>query len=371
MKVVVIIPTYNEKENVSLLIPQLENEFKKIPQDMSILIVDDSSPDGTAEVVQKLQKQFKNLHLVTGEKQGLGAAYVRGMRYAIQDVMADAIMEMDADFSHKVEDVPRLVSALDEGYDFVIGSRYIRGGKIPNWPLSRRLLSGGGNIISRVATGMYKIHDTTAGFRAIRCDLLKKINLENIKVQGYSFQINLLYQAYVNQAKIKEVPVEFIDRKVGETKIGKGDVVEALLYVWIIRLQKSETFIKFAIVGTSGMVVNLGLLTILLNLGVNKYIASPIAIEISIISNFLFNNFWTFGKRDTESKIHIKGLRFNLVSFVALGVSYATFVKISLLFPDVPPQVAQFIGIMPATIINYLLNTYWTFKEKPTVSETS
>ena len=364
VKIVVIIPTYNEKENISRLILALEEQFKKISHEMHILVVDDSSPDGTGEIVREYSRKNQNVHLLSGQKQGLGAAYVRGMRYAIEKLGSDAVIEMDADFQHKPEDVPRLVTALDEGNDFVIGSRYIPGGKIPKWSASRRLLSSGGNIMSRAATGMFKIHDTTAGFRAIRTDLINKISLENIKVQGYSFQINLLYQAFLNKAKIKEIPVEFLERKEGETKIGKGDVLEALIFVWAIRLERSETFIKFAVVGASGVVVNLGVFYVLFRIfGVSDIIASPLAIETSIISNFLLNNFWTFGERQTETKFHVKGLKFNLVSFVALGVSWTTFIALTRLLNLRPEELAQFIGIIPATFVNYFLNSYWTFKE--------
>lgn len=363
MKIIIIIPTYNEKENIGLLINSLQKEFKKVPHEMNILVVDDNSPDGTAEIVKVESQKYSNVYLITGKKQGLGAAYIRGMKYAIGKLNADVIMEMDADLSHNPEDVPRIISALDNGADFVIGSRYVKGGKIPeDWAFIRKMISKWGNIFARFIAGLYKVHDCTAGFRAIRSSVVKNINLANLRVQGYAFQMALLHQAIANHAVVKEIPVEFVDRIRGETKLGLLDIFEFIMNAWWIRFESSKTFIKFAIVGASGVFVNLGTFTILINSGLNKFIASPISFEISIISNFLFNNFWTFADRSNKDKFHLKGLKFNIVSLIALGVSYSTFVSLSLLFPNIMPQIHQAIGIIPATVVNYLLNSYWTFK---------
>jgi len=273
-----------------------------------------------------------------------------------------AVMEMDADFSHKPEDVPRLIKELDTN-DFVIGSRYVPGGKIPDtWNLLRKLNSWGGNICARYIAGVYHVRDCTAGFRAIKADLLRKINLPQINAEGYCFQVSLLHEAVVNKVKIKEIPVEFVDRREGISKLGFMDIIEFIFLVWIIRLENSKTFIKFAIVGVSGLFVNLGSMTLLLHFDVNKFIASPISIELSIISNFLLNNYWTFVHRKTEDKLRIKGLKFNIISFLSLAISYSTFVFIILIFPNMMPQVAQAIGIVPAMLVNYFFNSYWTFK---------
>jgi dolichol-phosphate mannosyltransferase len=364
MKIVVILPTYNEKDNIALMIGALQEQFRKTPHDMNILVVDDNSPDGTADVVRAESRKASNIFLITGQKQGLGAAYIRGMKYAINDLQADAVMEMDADFSHKPEDVPRLIEAIDQGADFVIGSRYVPGGKIPDdWSFLRRMNSKWGNVFARYVAGMYKIRDCTAGFRAIRVSIINKIEPDTLKVKGYAFQISLLHEAILNHAVVREIPVEFVDRKRGETKLGITDIIEFMLNAWWIRFERSKTFLKFSVVGATGVVVNLASFTVLMNMGLNKFIASPIAIELSIITNFLFNNFWTFSERDMNDKIHIRGLKFNIISFVALGVSYTTFLLLSMLNPTGMPQVHQAVGIVPATLINYFLNSYWTFKE--------
>jgi len=362
-RIVVIIPTYNERENVKILIDLLQSLFETIKHNMMILIVDDHSPDGTAEIVRRQQALYQNLCLIEGEKKGLGTAYTRGMRYAIDELHADVVFEMDADLSHDPEDIPRFVAEIDRGADFVIGSRYVKGGSIPsNWGLLRRLNSKCGNIAARYIAGIYQIKDCTAGFRAIRTSLLRHIDLDSLYVQGYAFQVALLHSALLVGGKIKEIPVNFIDRKHGDSKLGLYDIIEFIFNVWWLRLQSLKTFVKFGIVGASGMIVNLGFFTVFLSLGINKYLASPLAIEISIVSNFLFNNYWTFRQRRTKDRVRIKGLKFNLVSIISLGISYSTFVGLSLMFPDAAPQFNQFLSIIPATMTNYLLNSYWTFK---------
>jgi dolichol-phosphate mannosyltransferase len=365
-KIVVIIPTYNEMENITLLINALQNEFKKLPHEMHILIVDDNSPDGTAEIVRNESKGYANIHLITGKKQGLGAAYIRGMDYAVDVLSADVVMEMDADFSHKPEDVPRLISALDHSADFVIGSRYVKGGKIPdNWGFIRKMISKWGNIFARYIAGLYKIRDSTSGFRAIRASIIKKIDLAGLKVQGYAFQMALLHQAMAHGAVVKEISVEFVDRARGETKLCFSDIIEFIISACWIRLVHYKTFNKFAIVGSSGVFVNLGIFSVLCKAGMNKFIASPISIELSIISNFILNNFWTFSERNTKDKFPLKGLKFNIVSFASLSVSYSTFVVLSLLYPHTSRVIHQSIGIIPATFVNYFLNSCWTFNREP------
>jgi len=364
VKVVIIIPTFNEFGNIQTLLEELNNQFSLMKHECHILVVDDNSPDGTAALVRVLKQRYDNLHLLTGEKNGLGAAYIRGMTYAMETLQADVLFEMDADFSHKPEDVPRLMAEIDAGADFVIGSRYVPGGTIPKeWAWHRKLNSWGGNAVARNVAGIYGVRDCTAGFRAMRTSLLRKINLSDLRVQGYAFQVALLHAVKAAGACIKEIPVEFVERADGESKLGLRDILEFIINAWWIRLHSSKTFIKFAIVGLSGVVVNLCFFTFFLGTGLNKYLASPIAIELSIVSNFLLNNYWTFRWRKTVDPTRIRGLKFNVVSLLSLVLSYGTFILLSSLFPDVPPQVHQFIGIIPATLVNYFLNSYWTFRQ--------
>ena len=248
MKVVVIVPTYKEKENIGLLISALLEQFKKMPYDAHILVVDDNSPDGTAEEVKKAMERVRvgkrNVHLLTGKKKGLGAAYQRGIKFALSELEADTVVGMDADFSHKPKDVTRLIEQIDKGADFVIGSRYVRGGKIPdNWNLFRRANSRWGNRFARYIVGIDNVNDCTAGFRAIKKEVLEDIDLDSLKVRGYSFQMNLLYKAYMNGAKIKEVPVEFVERERGRTKLGPSDILAFMVSSLILRLQRG-VFLK-------------------------------------------------------------------------------------------------------------------------------
>jgi dolichol-phosphate mannosyltransferase len=364
MRVVLIIPTFNERGNIGRLIDELQAVFRTLPHEMQILVVDDNSPDGTVDIVREHQRRSVNVHVLQGKKHGLGAAYIRGMRYAIDTLNADAIFEMDADFSHKPVDVPRLLTALAQGADFVIGSRYVPGGSIPReWSLHRRLNSRFGNIVARYIAGIYRVHDCTAGFRAIRVAVIRRIDMERFRVQGYAFQIALLHAAIASGAKVVELPVEFVDRTVGESKLGIKDIIEFFRSAAWIRFQSSRVFIKFCITGASGVIVNLAVFTALLALGVNKFVASPIAIQCSIITNFLGNNYWTFRWRNLVGPVHARGLRFNVVSILSLAISYLTFVVLSRTFPKVAPQVDQLVGIIPATVVNYFLNSYWTFRD--------
>lgn len=366
MKTVIVIPTYNEADNIAGLLDALHAQQAAVTSELSFLIVDDNSPDGTADLVREYRERSQKVELIVGEKRGLGAAYVRGIRYALDHLDPDVIMEMDADFSHDPADLPRLLGQIQAGYDFVIGSRYVDDGSIPaEWTLFRRLNSRVGNMVARYVAGIYRVRDCTAGFRAIRASLLQSIDLATLDVQGYAFQVALLHRAVTAGASVKEVPVHFVDRTHGESKLGLSDIVEFIINAWWIRLQSSKTFIKFALVGATGVVVNLGAFTLLLNAGMNKFLASPIAIELSIISNFLLNNYWTFRWRRTRDRTRIKGLKFNLVSVLALAVSYSTFIISTWLVPIWPPQVHQAIGIVPALFINYFLNSYWTFRHVP------
>jgi len=363
MELVIVLPTYNELENVQVLIPRLREQFRGLPYSAHILVVDDNSPDGTGEAVRSLMREWANLHLLAGEKKGLGAAYIRGMQYALDVLSADVIVEMDADLSHDPSDLPRLLQALDSNADFVIGSRYVQGGSIPStWKWHRKVNSSLGNLVARYIVGLYRVRDCTAGYRAIRSSILRQIDFSTLRVSGYAFQIALLHRAVGLGARVVEIPVHFADRTLGESKLGLSDIVEFLVNAWWIRLWSSRTFIKFCIIGATGVVVNLAAFSALLAAGVNPFAASPIAVEISIIWNFLLNNAWTFRYRPMSEHIGIRGVKFNAVSLASLAVTFGTFVTLSHLFPKLPLLVDQLAAIVPTTGINYFLNSYWTFK---------
>src|SRR6201985_2656725 len=334
MKVVIILPTNNERGNIAALLASLQGEFRRLHHDMHVLVVDDNSPDGTAAVVREAMLTQPNVHLITGEKAGLGAAYIRGMQYALDELHADVVFEMDADFSHNPADVPRLLAELENSADFVIGSRHVKGGSIPaEWSIRRKLNSAGGNWVARYVAGLYGIRDCTAGFRAIRATILRQVDFSALRVKGYAFQVALLHQAVTLGAVVKEVPVHFIDRKYGQSKLGLNDIIEFIIIAWWIRMRALRTFLRFAVVGASGTIVNLGMFSVALHANLNKYVASPLAIGVSIIWNFVLNNYWTFKERRTRDRTRIKGLKFNLVSLASLGVSFTTFIAMTLFFP--------------------------------------
>jgi dolichol-phosphate mannosyltransferase len=231
---IVIIPTYNEKENIEKMIRKVFS----LPDHFDVLIVDDSSPDGTGEIVKSLQKDFHGLHLLSrAGKEGLGKAYLAGFQWAL-DRNYSYIFEMDCDFSHNPDDLIRLYNACaNDGSDVAIGSRYATGVNVVNWPMSRVMLSFFGSVYVRWISGM-KIHDTTAGFKCYRSTVLNSLNFDKIRFKGYGFQIEMKYVSWKMGFKLKEVPIIFTDRTEGTSKISKNIIAEALF--GIIRLKFSS-----------------------------------------------------------------------------------------------------------------------------------
>jgi dolichol-phosphate mannosyltransferase len=241
MDKLVIIPTYNEKENIEAIITAV----MKLPLDFHVLIIDDGSPDGTANIVKDLManKYTGKLHIIErAGKQGLGTAYITGFKWAIEHKY-DYIFEMDADFSHNPEDLLKLYNACSaEGADVAIGSRYVSGVNVVNWPMGRVLMSYFASKYVRFILGV-KIHDTTAGFKCYRRQVLETIELDKIRFKGYAFQIEMKYTAYKCGFKIQEVPIIFINRVLGTSKMSGGIFSEALLGV--IRLKLGSIFRKY------------------------------------------------------------------------------------------------------------------------------
>lgn len=233
-KTIVIIPTYNEKDNIKIII----DKIFKYNENVSILFVDDNSPDGTSIEIEKYND--KRINIIKREKKlGLGSAYIKGFQWAITNGF-DYVVQMDADLSHNPADIINITSYIDN-YDLVIGSRYVNGISIVNWPLSRLILSYCANLYARIITGV-PIKDITGGFKAISVNFLKKINLNNIKSEGYSFQIEINFLAWMNNCKIKEVPIIFTDRTRGESKMSKIVILEAIYMVPYLFLKKIFRF---------------------------------------------------------------------------------------------------------------------------------
>lgn len=238
MKTIVTIPTYNEIENIEKLI----NEIFSVLPETHVLIVDDNSPDGTAKKVDEMKKDNDRIHLIVRpEKNGLGTAYIAGFEYALE-LGFDVIFEMDADFSHDPKDLPRLLEALDDN-DLVIGSRYVTGINVVNWPLRRLFLSYGANLYTRIITGL-PIKDATGGFKAFRAEALSKIDLTKVKSNGYGFQIEMNYLLWKSGARLKEIPIIFIDRRSGVSKMNKKIIYEAVFLVWKLKFSSAKKHLK-------------------------------------------------------------------------------------------------------------------------------
>ena len=231
MKTIIIIPTYNEKENIEKLITKI---FALNISDLEILVVDDNSPDGTAQVVKNLQNKYPLHILERAGKLGIGSAYIAGFKKALE-LQADRIFEMDADFSHDPDDLPAMLEAA-KNYDLVIGSRKIAGGKIIGWGFTRKFMSNGAMWLSRILLGI-KAKDVTGGFRCFNSQVLKTLNLDEIKSNGYAFQEELLYKTQKSNFTIKEIPVTFIDRREGKSKLSKKDIIEFFLIIFKLRFK--------------------------------------------------------------------------------------------------------------------------------------
>ncbi|HDP68508.1 MAG TPA: polyprenol monophosphomannose synthase [Candidatus Marinimicrobia bacterium] len=230
MESLVIIPTYNEKDNIRTVIEKIN----KLNIDLDILIIDDNSPDGTGAIIRELQSTYKNIFLIERPgKLGLGTAYVKGFHWALKRGYT-YIIEMDADLSHNPDDLPRLINACKRGADLAIGSRYSNGVNVINWPIKRLLLSYCANLYTRVVTRM-PVKDATAGFKCFKREVLESIDLDRIKSSGYSFQIEMNFRAWKKGFTLQEVSIIFIERTEGHSKMSKTIVWEAVFMVWKLK----------------------------------------------------------------------------------------------------------------------------------------
>lgn len=232
-RTLLIVPTYNESENIRIVIDIVMS--LEVP-DLDILVVDDNSPDGTAAIVEEIAARNKHVHLLKrAGKMGLGTAYVAGFKHALRHGY-DFIMEMDADLSHDPHAIPQFLVAIKEA-DLVIGSRYLgKVANVVNWPLSRLILSKGASLYTRIITGL-PVHDPTGGFKCFRRSVLEALNLDEIRSGGYSFQIEMNFKAWHKGFRVKEIPIVFIDRTVGKSKMSRKIVYEAIGMVWSLKLR--------------------------------------------------------------------------------------------------------------------------------------
>lgn len=322
-------PTYMEKDNIGKMIVELfEKQFPKIPATMHLLVVNDlasdgKSDDGTGDVVRKYLKKYKNLHLIEDKKQGLGWAYIRGMKYAINKLKADAVVEMDADFQHPPRFVKPMVEAYLSGADYVIGSRYIKGGSVPQeWEVTRKAISFLGNLFIRVVLVKPSIHDLTTGFRLTKVKgVLNKINLDKLmEPERFAYKVDLLYQSIKNAKQTVEVPLEFASRTEEISKFSMKEMISTFKVAIILGIKDKERFIKYGMVGFVGYVINATGLFLISRAGAPEWAAWAGSTELAIISNFILNNIWTFKEEKISgiSMITKKFIQFNTASLGAL-----------------------------------------------------
>ena len=372
-KVVVIIPTYNEKGNIGRCIEALQKVFPQCPShyEMNILVVDDSSPDGTAKEVKAKQKKFENLHLLNNpKKMGLGGAYLAGMKHATEKFDADLLFEFDADLSHDPEIMPQFLQKIDEGYDFVLGSRYIKGGSIPaNWPLLRKFYSVVGNFVIMTVMTDFRIRDWTTGYRAIKRKVYETVHkkLDKERFSGYTFQIGFLHNVIRQNYKVAEVPLNFVDRTLGRSKLGKEYIKNTLVYIFTTRFKDFARFFKFLIVGGTGLVLQT-LLYLLLSKPTSPAIATIIGGQLAILSNFILNNLWTFKDRKLISlgKILISLVKFYLTSNIAVIIIQGGIMKLgeNLVDPETIYIHGFYVLAMALTLVwNYTIYNRFIWKK--------
>ncbi len=362
-RVVFVLPTYNEELNIQSTIQQIFEQPISIEQYVcNVLVVDDNSPDRTQAVVHNLMEQNENVYLLTGPKTGLGNAYKRGFKFAIENLKADIIFQMDSDGQHDASLVPIFINMLEDGNDVIIGSRFIEGGALQNFSLFRRVLSKVGNFLVRYIGGVKNIRDCTSGYRAIKASNLEDIDFSFLSTRGYSFQSSLICDLIWRGAKVKEIPIIFKERNKGNSKLSFHDQLEFLINIPKLGFRNFKDFLKYSLVGLSGVFLNFGIYSILTRYFNLSEISAPlISIEISLISNFILHNLWTFNNRPKSNILISRLVRFHIASALGGSINYLTFLFL-LLVLGLYDLLAYLIGIGFAAVINYLVNSNWTWK---------
>ena len=356
----IVIPTYNEAENIAALIQVIQS----IRKDFQIIIVDDNSPDGTAAIVEEIAETHGSIIILQRQgKMGIGSAIRDGMKLALSFRKCKRIITMDADFSHDPQDIPRLLQATTDA-DLVQGSRYIKGGRIIGWSLYRR-------IISRVANLLYKwlfglSNEVTTFFRVYSRECAEVVVNSNCADQ-YHFSVASALVIKDFGFEVKEVPITFVNRRLGVSKLSRTAITESLSF--IIRtffyrrlLGKDNRFTKFCIVGLSGVLVNEGILWMLSGvLGIYYLYSAIVSIESSIISNFSLNNIWTFREKHVEQEnLIVKFIRYNLSYLIGVGLNIAILWVVTEYF-SIHYLISNLFGIAVAVIWNYYASVKWVW----------
>lgn len=332
-KVVVVAPTYNEIGNIDNFVKQVFDQQKKVPNwEIHLLVVDSNSKDGTVEIVRKLKKNYSRLNILETPKEGLGRAYIKGFKYSEDKINPYVVMEIDADGQHEPNKIPEFLKEIEKGADFVIGTRYSKGGSIPsNWGLHRKILSVGANLFVRLGFMKLRLTEWTNGYRAIKFWLVKKAYSHLESYSGYVFQVAFIDFALKNNAVMAEIPVHFKERKFDKSKI---NAVQYTFQVFLYVLTHSS-FIKFVVVGFLGFFVDFGISWLMIeHLHKAVWVGTLVSTETAILSNFLLNNYWSFAHKKIEgSGSFVKSfLKFNLVSSGSIAIQTGGMQLLTIIF---------------------------------------
>lgn len=371
--VTVVLPTYNEADNIVGLVRSILAVAAATTYDFKVLVVDDNSPDGTAEVVRGLQRANPNIELLMGKKEGLGRAYLRGFRHVIAHMETDAVVMMDADYSHDPNALPRMLKKVEEGVDYVIGSRYVADASIPgNWPVLRILNSRVANFVATRFAGIdSRVRDISGGFKAISMQALKQIDIDKISTRGYGFQMHLLYEFQANGYEVAEVPTTFRERKLGSSKMSLADILGFLRCAYGLNPHSPvRTLTRFLQVGIAGAFINLAVLFVLTRLLPTHTVwNSAAATELSIVFNFFLHSLFTFQNLRSGVWSFRTTLRrlfaYNVASAGTAVLTTAVFGALHLLF-GVHYLSAQVVAIGAAFLLNYWLSSAVIWKKHAT-----
>jgi len=356
-KICVVIPTYNEAGTIGRLLDSLES----LGLDLYIVVVDDGSSDGTIELVEEASRRYANITLMErGAKLGLGSALKEGLRRGLE-LGAELLVTMDGDLSHDPLELPKLVG---EGmpHRIVLGSRYVEGGCIVGWGLYRRLVSWGANLLARLLAGVSS-RDSTTGYRCYGAEVVRAV-LPEVRGVGYEFQVEVLSVAQRMDFEIVEVPITFIDRRMGRSKLGLGEIWRFLRILLRLFLESGEMgrALKFIAVGLSGLLVNEAVIWLLTEIaGLYYLISGAISAEVSIVNNFIWNNYWTFSDRGGGGLL-IRFLKFNLSRVIGLLLGLLLLRLFTELL-GIHYLVSNVFAILIVFVFNYILSLLWVWSQ--------